>query len=407
MKLTDSMIKALKPSDTTQQYADGGGLTLYAYPNGKKRFILRYRFANKASMHTIGDYPSTTLKQAREQRLVIRKLLDTGISPMIQKKQEETQTKLNASNTFKSVAQQWHSDWQGDKSPKHQREVWNRLESDLFPHLGNLPIQDITTPTILHVIKKIEERGAIELAKRALQNCNQIFRYGKTLGLCTQNPVIDIKPSDVLKTREVTHHPRVSEDELPELLRKIDSYSESDKCTSLTQMGLQLITLTFVRESELTQAKWSEINFGSKRWTIPAERMKVNKTHVIDLSNQAFLIFKAIYEITKHREYIFPNQNNPLKPMSNNTLLYALYRMGYRGRQTVHGFRGIASTILHEQAYKPEHIEIQLAHLTGNKVSRAYNSAQYLPERKKMLQDWADYLDRIKQPKIIQFPRNA
>ena len=407
MKLTDSMIKAYKSSDKTQVYADGEGLVLHILSSGKKRFIYRYRFKGKASMYTIGDYPSITLKHAREKRMELRKLLDNGINPSIQKKNEREQIELSHENTFQKIASRWHSDWQDDKSLKHQKEVWKRLEVDVFPCIGHLPINDINTTLILNVIKKIEKRGAVELAKRALQNCNQIFRYAKTLGLCDNNPASDIKPSDVLKKREVKNYPRVLESELPELLRKIDEYSDEAKCLSLTQMGLQLITYTFVRESELTQAKWSEIDFSSKRWIIPAERMKIKNPHIIQLSRQALTIFKAIYAKTSHREYVFPNQNNPLKPMSNNTLLYALYRMGYRSRQTVHGFRGLASTILHEQGYIHDHIEIQLSHLTGNKVSRAYNYAEHLDDRKKMLQEWADYLDNIKQPKVIKLPRKA
>jgi integrase len=167
------------------------------------------------------------------------------------------------------------------------------------------------------------------------------------------------------------------------------------------------MTYTFVRESELTQAKWKEIDFESKRWTIPAERMKISKPHIVQLSTQALSIFEALHEISSHRDYVFPNQKNPLKPMSNNTLIYALYRLGYRSRQTVHGFRSLASTILHEQGYNNDHIEIQLSHLTGNKVSRAYNYAEHLEERKILLQNWADYLDTVKQPKVIQFPRKA
>jgi integrase len=238
-------------------------------------------------------------------------------------------------------------------------------------------------------VRKIEQRGAVDIAKRVLQTCGQVMRYAMANDLTTHNPVAGVKPGDVLKPHKRRNYARIDEKELPALLRAIDSSVGSDH----TRLGLQLMALTFVRTSELIGTKWSEFDTKAARWNVPAERMKMKSPHIVPLSKQALIVLKKLREISFGRELVFPGDVRPTKPMSNNTLLFALYRMGYRGRMTGHGFRGVASTILHEQGWPHEHIELQLAHQERNNVSAAYKHALYLKSGAEMMQAWADYLD--------------
>src|SRR6185437_14105251 len=236
-------------------------------------------------------------------------------------------------------------------------------------------------------VRKIEQRGAADIAKRVLQTCGQIMRYAMANDVVTHNPVAGIKPGDVLKPHKRRNYPRIDQKELPTLLRAIDAYVGSEH----TRLALQLMALTFVRTSELIGARWSEFDMKAARWAIPAERMKMKTPHLVPLSKQALSVLARLREISFGRELVFPGDVQSHKPMSNNTLLFALYRMGYRGRMTGHGFRGVASTILHEQGWPHEHIELQLAHQERNNVSAAYNHAQYLQPRAQMMQAWGDY----------------
>ena len=242
-------------------------------------------------------------------------------------------------------------------------------------------------------IKKIEARGALDIAKRALTTCNQVFRYAVAHGLAERNPAADIKPSDVLKPATKTNHARLSEKELPELLQKIEQYDGQP----LTRLALQLMALTFVRTSELIGARWEEIDLIKKEWRIPAERMKMKTPHIVPLSQQAIAVLQELKNLAADDVLVFPSERRDGKSMSNNTILYALYRLGYHSRMTGHGFRGIASTILHEQGCPHEHIELQLAHAKRDQVSAAYNHALHLEPRAKMMQAWADFLDELKK----------
>ena len=268
-----------------------------------------------------------------------------------------------------------------------------RLESDVFPHVGSRPVTELTTSDFRDIARNIERRGAAEIARRLLQNCGQIMRYAVANDLTQRNPVADIRPADILKPRKKRNYPRVTARELPDLLRAIDNYVGGEH----TRLALQLMVLTFVRTSELIGARWPEFDLKASRWDIPAERMKMKTPHVVALSVQSQAILKQLKAISHDREFVFPGDLNPHKPMSNNTLLFALYRMGYRGRMTGHGFRGVASTILHEEGWPHEHIELQLAHQERNAVSAAYNHAQYLEPRARMMQAWADHLDRLRR----------
>jgi integrase len=254
-------------------------------------------------------------------------------------------------------------------------------------------VSQIPTSAFRDAVKKIEARGALDIAKRVLQNCGQIMRYAVANDLAARNPVVDVKPADVLKTHKRRNYPRVDAKELPDLLRAIDAYVGSEH----TRLALQFMVLTFVRTSELIGARWSEFDLNADRWNIPAVRMKMNTPHIVSLSRQSKAVLKKLSALSFDRELVFPGDVNPAKPMSNNTILFALYRMGYRGRMTGHGFRGVASTILHEQGWPHEHIELQLAHQQRDETSAAYNHALYLRPRAVMMQAWADHLDTLRQ----------
>jgi integrase len=392
MKLTDPVIKAAKPKDKPYKLSDGEGLVLLIQPNGSKWWRFRYRYNGKEKMLSIGTYPEVTLKEARLLRVTASDLLKQDIDPSLHRQEQKQIAAIAAANSFESVARLWWNHWKHDKTQRHAGYTIRRLEADVFPVIGNKPINELTAPTLLLAIKKIESRGALDIAKRALTTCGQIMRYAVAHGLSERNPAADIKPSDVLKPIKKTNYARLDQRELPELLRKIDAYDGQ----FLTKLALQLMALTFVRTSELIGARWDEIDLDKKQWRIPAERMKMKTPHIVPLSDQAITILQELKNLEADEILLFPSERRDGKTMSNNTILYALYRMGYHSRMTGHGFRGIASTILHERGYNHEHIELQLAHAERNQVSAAYNHALYLEPRAKMMQQWADCLDAIK-----------
>ncbi len=400
MKLTDPTIKAAAPKEKTYPLSDGEGLTLYVQPNGAKWWRYRYSFNGKAQMLSLGVYPDVTLKAARTERDRLQAMLKAGVNPSQKRQEEKITAKIAAENSFEAVARLWWDDWKGARTERHANYVLRRLEADIFPVLGQKPVNEITAPLLLMAIKKIEARGALDIAKRALETCGQILRYAVAHGMAERNPAADVKPADVLKSRKKTNYSRLSEKELPELLRQIDGYDGQP----LTRLALQLMAHTFVRTSELIGARWAEFDFEARQWRIPAERMKMDTEHIVPLSDQSMVILAAIKAISGGRDLLFPSERGNGKSMSNNTLLYALYRLGYHSRMTGHGFRGIASTILHEQGFTHEHIELQLAHAPRNAVSAAYNHAKYLSQRATMMQQWSNHLDKLKAgAEIIPF----
>lgn len=392
MKLTDSIIKAAKPKEKDHSLADGHGLVLLVKTSGAKWWRYRYRFSGTAKMLSIGVYPHVTLKEARNQQAVFKELLKQGIDPSLHRQKQKQKEAIAAENSFQSIALLWWNHWKHDKTERHAGYTIRRLEADVFTVIGNKPINEISASTLLMVIKKIEAREALDIAKRVLTMCGQIFRYAVAHGLAERNPAADIKPSDVLKPTKKNNYARLDQKELPELLRKIDEYDGQP----LTRFALQLMALTFVRTGELIGARWNEIDLTKNEWRIPAERMKMRSSHIVPLSQQAMTVIENIRKLAADDVLLFPSERRDGKTMSNNTILYALYRLGYHSRMTGHGFRGIASTILHEQGYNHDHIELQLAHAPRNAVSAAYNHALYLEPRARMMQDWANYLDGIK-----------
>jgi len=278
------------------------------------------------------------------------------------------------------------------------------MDANILPLLGARPIEEIEAPELVAMVKAIEARGAADLAKRALENTGQIFRFAIAHGFAKRNPASEFRPSDVLKPAHKTNLARIDAKDLPGLLRAIEVYQG----THVTRLAMKLMAMTFVRTSELIGAKWSEFYLEAARWNIPAERMKMRDPHIVPLATQAIEILEMLRTLTGASEWLFPGDRIATKPMSNNTILQALKRMGYKGQMTGHGFRGLASTILHEQGYAHEHIELQLAHAPRNAVSAAYNHALYLEPRAKMMQDWADFLERTQRGgKVLPFRGTA
>jgi integrase len=298
------------------------------------------------------------------------------------------------------VARSWFDNWKGPKSPRHADYVLRRLEADVFPIIGSKPIADVTAPQLLALAKKIEARGALDIARRSWQTCGQVFEYALAHGLIERNPARDVKPGAALKARQEGHYARVDAKEFPALLRKLHAYDGSP----YTRFALQLIALTFVRTGELIAARWDEFDLDAAEWRIPAERMKMATPHIVPLATQAVDVLKLLLEHRTGGPLLFPGERDHDKPMSNNTILAALRRMGYAGQMTGHGFRAVASTILHEHGFEHAHIELQLAHMERDEVSAAYNFATYLPQRRKMMQWYADHLDSLRKgAKVVPF----
>lgn len=401
MPLTDTEIKRTKPKEKPFKLSDGGGLYLWITPAGGKLWRWTYRFEGKQKIMTFGRYPEVLLSRARERHAAERRMLADGIDPMAQRKAGRDAERIATQNSFANVAAQWLEHWREGKSPRHVDSVRRRLAADVLPCLGPRPIAEIDAPHLVAMVKTIEQRGARDIAKRALETTGQIFRYAIAHGHARRNPASEIRPSDILKSARKVNYARLDAKELPELLRRIEVYQG----THVTRLALKLMALTFVRTSELIAAKWREFNFEANRWDIPAERMKMRTPHIVPLAGQTLEVLEMLRELTGQSEWLFPGDRSTKKPMSNNTILKALERMGYKGRMTGHGFRGLASTVLHEQGYPHEHIELQLAHTARNAVSAAYNHALYLAPRAKMMQDWADFLESTQRGgKVIAFP---
>lgn len=395
--LTDTKIRNAKPRERSYKLFDGGGLYLEVMTDGRKLWRFKYvRPSGSESRLGFGVYPSVSLAQARTQRETARGIVADGRDPGAVKQEERRAARIAAGNSFEAVARDWHATQKSSWNDVYAGKVLASLENDVFPVLGSTPIADIKAPAILDLLRKIEARGVRDTTKRILQRMRAVFQYGIIYGLCDRNPASDIDSAAALKSEPVQHQARVSPLELPQLLRDIDAY-EGD---AVTRLALQFMTLTFVRTTEMIQARWGEIDETKAEWRIPADRMKMRDPHVVPLSTQALAILGELRMINGHRDFVFYSPRGKSGHISNNTMLYALYRMGYHSRMTGHGFRGLASTALNELGFRPDVIERQLAHVERNKVRAAYNHAQYLPERRAMMQAWADQLQKLKSAKI-------
>lgn len=401
MALTDVSIRKAKGRKKQYKLADGAGLYLLVTPDSRKYWRLKYRHSKREKVLALGVYPDVSLIEARQGRDDAKRLLKQGEDPSLVRKQQRLTTELNAANTFERVARKWVDKQSNKWQPRHAERVQHSMEKDLFPYLGNRPLVEITAPEMLAVLRRVEKRGALETAQRLAQRSSAVFRYGIASGLCDRNPAADLVGA--LKTPKRSNRAAVKPSELPELLQKIAAYEGQLE----TRIGLQMLTLTFVRPGELRGAEWTEFDMDAMEWRLPAERMKMAEQHIVPLSHQVIGLLDELRPLTGHRQFLFPNHAKPRQCMSENTLLYALYRLGYHSRQTAHGFRSIASTILNEQGWRSDVIERQLAHAERDNVRAAYNHAQYLSERRQMMQAWADYLDALQNGEEIVSIRSA
>ena len=399
MSLKDIQIKNAKPKDKTYRLFDGGGLYLEVTPSGGKGWRYKYRYAGKEKRLTLGKYPEVSLAEAREKHSLARKALEAGNDPGEVKKESKRQSMLRSANTFGAVAREWHKSRLHTWTTKHGEKLLKRLEADAFPKLGSRPIAEINAAELLSVVKSVENRGALDVAHRLLQNCSQVFTYGIVTQRAERNPAPDLRGA--LKPVPRNNHAYLKPEELPDFFTRLNA---SSKTSLLTKIALRLILLTFVRSGELRAAAWSEIHWKKAEWRIPAERMKMREIHVVPLAKQTVRVLRELEKITGSGDLLFPNKQHRSGHMSENTMLFALYDMDYRGKTTVHGFRSTASTVLNEHGFRYDIIERQLAHSERNQVRAAYNHAQYLPDRRKMMQWWADYLDAVAKRKTT--PRN-
>ncbi len=385
-----------------RKLADGRGMFLWVYADGRKSWRFRYQIGGKEKSLSLGSYPDVGLKAARAKREAARTLLDAGRDPSAERQADKRRQTLAFENSFQNVAEEWAKKRANTWVASHALDVKRRLEKNIYPALGLRPIAEIDAPELLAVVRKIESRGAHDLSHRVLSVCGQVFRYGVATGRCKSDPSKDLRGA--LTPHKKTKQAAVRPEELPALLRAIAGYDEiGDK---QTRLALQLLAKTFVRTNELIGAEWAEFDLEGAMWTIPASRMKMKQEHLVPLSRQAIALFKEMKEIGGGSRFVFPGRNRD-KPVSNNTMLFALYRLGYKGKMTGHGFRAVASTILNETGFRSDVIERQLAHGERDDVRAAYNRAEYLPERKKMMQQWSDYIDSVESTGAVIPIRSA
>ena len=389
MPLTVLEIKNLKPKEKLYRVADGGGLCLEVTPAGGKAWRWRYKLNGKAQLVSLGKYPAVPLEKARKLRDEVRAQVQAGKHPTREKQIQKLRNVYEGGNTFERIARDWLELKQSGFNEKYRAQCLARMEQHVFPKIGALPITEITIPEVVRTIEAIGKRGTIITAKRMKQLISQTFRYAAQRGLCTHNPASDLR--DVLPASEEKHHACIHPSELPELLRAMDA-----RKPDLGKDAMQLLALTFVRTGELIGAQWDEIDWEREEWHIPKERMKMKRPHVVPLSTQALAILRDLQTRTGGRTHIFYSAASASKHISNGAVLMALRRMDYQNRMTGHGFRTLASTILNEKGYAPDVIERQLAHEDADKVRSAYNRAEYLLERKKMMQEYADMLDAMR-----------
>ena len=403
MPLSDTSIRNAKPTDKPYTLTDEKGLSIQIQPAGGKWWRLRYRFDGKAKMLSLGIYPDVGLKDARERRDAARKLLANGVDPGETRKAAKQAKAAVDTNTFEALAREWMSTRGKKWTESYSFKTKSALERNAFVAIGSKPITEITAPDVLSMLRAIELRGTVDMAHRVQQHCGAIFRYAIATGRAVSDPVPSLRGA--LSTVRQEHYPALTDPlEFAGLLRDIDTY----RGESVTKVAMQLLALTFQRTKEVRYAEWSQFDLEAALWRIPAEIMKMREAHIVPLSKQAVGVLKTLHSLTGQGRLVFPSSTSRERPISENTVIYALGRMGYKGRMTGHGFRSVASTLLNEQGYRSDLIERQLAHAEKNAVRSAYNRADYLPERKVMMQAWADYLDKLKAgANLLQFQQAA
>lgn len=395
--LTDSKVRTTKPTEKPQKLFDGGGLFLLVTPTGGRLWRFKYRFGGSERLLSIGTYPEASLAEARQRRDQASALLANGIDPSETKKAQKAAGNQET-ESFEIIAREWYAKFSPSWATSYAKTTIRRLELFIFPWLGARPVKSITAPELLAALRRIEAKGALETAHRVKQVCGQVFRYAIATGRAERDPSGDLRGA--IPPASGKHMATITDPkEIAGLLRSIDDYRGG----IVTRCALQLAPLVFVRPGELRQAEWSEFNLETAEWRIPAEKMKAGTVHIVPLSRQAIDILRELHPLTGHGRYVFPSPRTDSRPMSSNAILSALRRMGYaKDEMSGHGFRSMASTLLNEQGWNRDAIERQLAHAENNRVRAAYNYAEFMPERKKMMQAWADYLEGIKSgAKII------
>ena len=391
--LTRLQIEAIRSPPKTLRLYDGRGLYIEFSPSGGRWWRLKYRFKGKEKRISLGVYPDTGIKEARDKREAARQQIAAGMDPGQQRKAERQTLTEQTQNTFEAIVREWFAMVSPTWVKSHSGKIIRRLEREVFPWLGSKPIKEVTAPELLAVLRRIEARGFNETAHRTMQHCGCAFRYAIATGRAERDPTRDL--AGALAPTVTKHFASLSDPvAVGQLLRAIDEYAGE----FTTACALRLAPLLFVRPGELRKAEWKEIDMAKAEWRIPAARMKMRSAHIVPLSRQAVGILEELNPVTGMRLLVFPGAANHTRPMSENTINLALRRLGYSTKEmTAHGFRGMASTLLNEQGWNPDAIERQLAHVERNAVRAAYNHAQFLPERRKMMQAWADYLDSLKR----------
>ena len=394
--LTELAIKKAKPTDKLGRMTDGSGMYLLIHTNGGKYWRMDYRLAGKRKTLAIGVYPDMSLSDARERREQARKLIANGVDPVAVKQAQKASTIENVENSFEVIAREWFVRHSPNWKENHSSKIIARLEKDVFPWIGARPIAEIAAPALLAAIRKIEARGALETAHRALACCGQVFRYAVATGRAERDPTGDLRGA-LPPVKKEKHFAAITEPKkVGELMRDIEGYQGS----YIVKGAFKLSPLLFVRPGELRKMEWAELDLDKAEWIIPADKMKMGVTHIVPLAKQAVAVLREMLPLTGRSKYVFHGERDHDRPMSDNAIRSALRRMGWANDEmTPHGFRAMASTILDNMGYKQEWLERQLAHEEPNKIKAAYKREawrMYLPERTAMMQAWADYLDKLK-----------
>ncbi|AOR61955.1 tyrosine-type recombinase/integrase [Pectobacterium wasabiae] len=389
MPLTDVKVRSAKPEDKAYKLTDGEGMHLMVHPNGSKYWRLQYRFDGKQKTLALGVYPEITLSEARQRRDEAKRQIATGTDPSEQKKVDKQLRQTLVDNTFKAIALEWHEYKRPNWSKGYAEDLMEAFENDIFPDIGKRPIAEIKPLEMLTLLRKLEKRGVLDKLRKIRQACNQVFRYAIVTGRAENNPASEL--ASALPPPKATHYPHLLPDELPDFLRALSTYSGS----KVTQLATRILMLTGVRTIELRQAEWKEFDFEKGLWEVPKERMKMRRPHLVPLSDQVIDALQQLYAVTGRYNLVFPGRNDITKPMSEASINQVLKRIGYHGKATGHGFRHTMSTILHEQGYNTAWIELQLAHVDKNTIRGTYNHAQYLEQRRGMLQWYGDFVDGL------------
>lgn len=389
MKLTARQISTAKPTEKPYKLSDGGGLYLSVNPNGSRYWRMKYRYAGKEKLLSIGVYPDVTLAEARDKRTQAKRILAAGDDPSEVKQAEREAKNLAVNNNFELLALEWHEHKKPNWSSGYADDIMEYLRKDIFPYIGKKAITDIKPMTMLSVLKKMEARGVLDKLKKTRQACRQIFTYAIITGRAEFNPVTDL--AGALKTPKQQHFPHLMPTQIGPFIHAVNTYSGS----KVTRIATLLLMYTSVRTIELRASEWTEFDLDSDLWQIPKERMKMRRPHLVPLSRQVKSHLLELKEITGWGKYVFPGRNDAHKPMSEASINQVIKRIGFAGKVTGHGFRHTMSTILHEKGFNSAWIEAQLAHADRNTIRGTYNHAQYLDGRREMLQWYADYLDEL------------